>query len=76
MFVAVKPPGRSLAATSVAGPSPSRLFHICDYTTGTRFLVDTGSEVCVIPPSTFERKRTYDKLTLTAVNGAPIPTFG
>ena len=33
----------------VSGPQCSRLFYITDKTTGTRFLVDTGAEVSVIP---------------------------
>lgn len=71
-----KRPGRTLAATGVAGPVPSRLFYIMDKVTGTRFLVDTGSEVSVIPPSPAARKHPPDKLTLTAVNDTPIPTYG
>ena len=42
--------GRALAATSVSGPVNSRLFYITDQDTGTRFLVDTGAEVSIIPP--------------------------
>ena len=42
LHMGVKPPGRSPAATSVAGPNPSHhLFHVYDRMTGTRFLVDT-----------------------------------
>ena len=47
----VKHPGRTLAATSATGTLPCRLFYVQDRTTGTQFLVDTGSEVCVVPPS-------------------------
>ena len=42
--------GRALAAMSVSGPVNSRLFYITDQDTGTRFLVDTGAEVSIIPP--------------------------
>ena len=35
---------------SVSGPVNSRLFYITDQDTGTRFLVDTGAEVSIIPP--------------------------
>ena len=52
------------------------IFYVQDRTSGTQFLVDTGSEVCVIPPSSSDRKRTFDKLTLTAINNTPISTFG
>lgn len=40
------------------------------------FLVDTGSEVSVIPPSTADRKRPRSKLALMAVNDTPIATYG
>ena len=72
-----KRPGRSLGATSASGLQPSRLFYIHDKTTGTRFLVDTGAEVSVVPPSQAERQRlSEDHLTLQAVNNTPIATYG
>ena len=63
-----KLPGRTLAATDVAGPNPSRLFYVRDTHTCTQFLVDTGSEVSIIPPSPSDRRHQPDKLTLMAVN--------
>ena len=39
----VKHPGRSLAATSAAGPLLSRLLYVQDRNSGTQFLFDTGS---------------------------------
>ena len=71
-----KQQGRSLAATGVTGQTQSRLFYVCDSSTHTRFLIDTGSEVSVLPPSPSDRRHLPDKLTLTAVNDTPIPTFG
>jgi len=63
-------------ATSPAGSSiTSRLFYVTDRTTGTRFLVDTGADVSVIPPSTTE-KRKPASMTLQAVNKSAISTFG
>ena len=47
-----KLPGQTLAVTGVSGPLLSRLFYIQDTHTGVRFLVDTESEVSVIPPLT------------------------
>ena len=67
--------GRSLSATSVAGHLPSRLLYISDRKTGRRFLVDTGAEVSVIPPTAADRKHKQE-LGLRAVNGSPIPTYG
>ena len=55
--------------------SSSHLFFLSDRTTHTRFLVDTGSEVSVIPPSRTDQNSS-DTLTLTAVNNTPISTFG
>ena len=67
--------GQSLTATSVTGLHHSRLFHITDRSTGTRFLIDTGAEVSVIPPTHAERKHQQDNLSLQAVNNTSIPTF-
>ena len=67
---------RTLAATGVPGPTHSRLFYIQDAHTNTRFLVDTGSEVSVIPPTPADRRRSTDSRTLTAVNNTPIRTYG
>ena len=72
----VKRPGQSLAATSVPGLVPSRLFYVSDRVCGLRFLVDTGAEVSVLSPSHTERKFPQASLTLQAVNGSPIQTFG
>ncbi len=68
--------GRTLVATSVTGPPYSRLFFVSDAHTNTRFLVDTGSEVSVIPPTPTDRRRSPDSLTLMAVNDTPIRTYG
>lgn len=77
VLVGVKLPGRTLMATGVAGPDQhSRLFYVVDKNTGTRFLVDTGSEVSVLPPSLSDQKHSPDKLTLTAVNNTSITTYG
>lgn len=56
LFPSLKRPGHALTATSAVGLHPSRLFYISDRTTGLRFLVDTGAEVSVMPPSATERK--------------------
>ena len=77
MCAEAKLPGRSLAATSVAGPSPQgRLFYVYDKSTPFRFLVDTGAQVSIIPPSPAERTTGPGDLRLQAINGSNIPTFG
>ena len=68
-----KLPGQSLAATNVTGLQPIRLFYVTDTSTGLRFLVDTGAQVSVVPPSPADRKCPQSGLTLQAV---PIRTYG
>ena len=58
------------------GPMHSRLFFVSDRTTHTQFLIDTGSEVSVIPPSRADCRHSSDSLTLMAVNDTPIHTYG
>ena len=63
-------------ATSLPGTSPpSRLFYVTDRPSGTRFLVDTGADISIIPPSPAE-KRHLSSRTLQAVNHTSIQTYG
>ncbi len=72
-----KLPGRTIAATNAPGlSSNSHLFYVTDVSSGIQFLVDTGSEVSVIPPSRVDRQHLSDGLTLHAVNNTPIRTYG
>ena len=69
--------GRTLAATGGTGPiSTSCRFFVRDAHTNKHFLVDTGSEVSVIPPTVTDRRRSPDALSLTAVNNTSIRTYG
>ena len=52
------------------------LFYVFDVHSHTRFLVDTGSEVSVVPPSLSDHRRSPDPLTLMAVNNTHIRTYG
>ena len=63
-------------AASVPSFLPSRLFYVTDYSNGFRFLIDTGAEVSVIPPSATDRKHRWTSLSLQAVNDSPIATYG
>ena len=63
-------------ATSATGLQPSRLFYVMDHFTGLRFLVDTGAEISVIPPSRTERKHQQNDFSLQAVNNTAIATYG
>ena len=68
--MATRPPGLPL--------SGGRRLFVTDRRTGVRFLVDTGAEVSVLPPSRQDRNRHHhpSSPSLTAVNGSSIPTFG
>ena len=63
-------------ATSVSGRQTCRLLHIKDCTNNINFLVDTGAQVSVLPPTRADRLRKQDSFSLAAVNGTPIATFG
>ncbi len=77
LFLDVKRAGRSLAATSIAGlPHPGRLFYIHDRNSDTHFLVDTGAEVSVIPPTRLERARPQSAFSILGVDGSHIATYG
>ena len=67
---------QALAATSTPGIHRSRLFFVTDCSNGLRFLIDTGAEASVVPPSCTERKHQQDGMGLQVVNGTPITTFG
>ena len=64
-----------MAANAAGHNNTSRLFYVYDRSTHFRFLVDTGAEVSVLPPSTTERTCRQD-YTLKAANGATIVTYG
>ncbi|KAK2575153.1 hypothetical protein KPH14_012672 [Odynerus spinipes] len=49
---------------------------VSDITTGTQFLIDTGAEVSVIPPSTRGQHRATSSFKLYAANGSAIDTYG
>ena len=51
-----KRPGQSLVATNAAGQQIGRLLYVTDRESRLSFLVDTGAEVSIIPPSKAERK--------------------
>ncbi|BHF58442.1 hypothetical protein SprV_0100139400 [Sparganum proliferum] len=68
------PTVEATATGSVANVHTRRLF-LWDRIAGTKFLVDSGAEVSVVPPTPAERKnRSY--FCLTAANNSSIPTFG
>ena len=65
-----------LVATGTTSLLPSHLFFITDNNSAYRFLVDTGAEVSVLPPTHTDRKHPQEGFNLLAVNGSSIPTHG
>ena len=77
LLVVGKCPGQPVAAP-VSGPPTSRRLYVRDVTSGTRFLVDTGADVSLLP-ATSEHRRHVDptgQCQLRAANGSAIPAFG
>ena len=68
--------GQLLVATSVVGQQTGRLLYVIDRESRLRFLVDTGSEVSIIPPSKAKRKKRQDTFGLLTANNSPIVTYG
>ncbi|GFT95036.1 retrovirus-related Pol polyprotein from transposon 17.6 [Trichonephila clavipes] len=53
----------------------SRLF-LLDRKSGQKFLIDSGSEICVIPPSPTMNKPPQSNFSLFAANNTKIPAYG
>lgn len=68
--------GPSLLATSDAGLANAGLI-IIDLPSRTKYLIDTGTDISVLPPTQKERdKNGASTLQLLAANGTPIKTYG
>ncbi|GFW25124.1 hypothetical protein TNCV_3156271 [Trichonephila clavipes] len=67
----------SSVITGMAEPSQhtSRLF-LLDRKSGQKFLIDSGSEICVIPPSPTMNKSPQSNFSLFAANNTKIPAYG
>ncbi|BHF76084.1 hypothetical protein SprV_0501918200 [Sparganum proliferum] len=68
--------GRRVNAAELSGNSTGRIFYVRDNTSGRQFLVDTGAQISVIPPTPADRRCPNYGLQLQAANCSPIPTFG
>ncbi|BHF62573.1 hypothetical protein SprV_0200555500 [Sparganum proliferum] len=72
-----KPVSQRIDATVFSGSSGSgHTFYVCDTATRRRFLVDTGAQISVVPPTAADRRFPSPGLHLQAANCSPIPTFG
>nr|VZI12855.1 unnamed protein product [Spirometra erinaceieuropaei] len=67
----------AVAANTAGGASNvhTRRLFLWDRIAGAKFLVDSGAEVSVVPPTPAERKH-RNSFCLTAANNSSIPTFG
>ena len=57
------------------GQNKSRQFYVRDRITGTKYLIDTGADVSVIPVSKYGKQQTSD-FSLEAANKSVIHTYG
>ncbi|BHF63041.1 hypothetical protein SprV_0200603000 [Sparganum proliferum] len=64
------------AANPPDGCNTGRTFYVRDTRSGRRFLVDTGAQISVVPPTAADRRFPSPGLHLQAANCSPIPTFG
>ncbi|BHF82673.1 hypothetical protein SprV_0802581200 [Sparganum proliferum] len=65
-----------LCSQSPDGCNTGRTFYVRDTRSGRRFLVDTGAQISVVPPTAADRRFPSPGLHLQAANCPPIPTFG
>lgn len=75
MFVAGKRLPGSLTAACDLPSRPSRLFMVTDQLSGARFLIDTGAEISVVPPTKADRSKSQGQV-LRAANASSIATYG
>lgn len=64
-----------IAGLTEASKKPSRLF-LHDRKTGQKFLIDSGSEISVLPPSFKDKNRSCENFSLFAANNTRIPAYG
>ncbi|BES93979.1 multicellular organismal development [Nesidiocoris tenuis] len=71
-----KLPARSLDATEGSSGNKTRRLFVEDRISKLKFLIDSGADISVIPPSSISFRKQSSKHNLFAANGTPIPTFG
>lgn len=78
MFEAVRLCGKRSGQSVMAAddcPSSGRLF-VIDQRSKVRFLIDTGSDLCVFPKTVLKERRNKTNFILNAANGSTINTYG
>nr|VZI05690.1 unnamed protein product [Spirometra erinaceieuropaei] len=72
----VKPVNPKVCAANISdGSNPNHTFYVRDTRSGRRFLVDTGAQLSVIPPTPADRRCPNPGLFLQVINTSPITTF-
>lgn len=66
---------RTLTAANACTTNSGRLL-VTDRVTKTRYLIDTGSDLCVFPRKLLPERRARIDYSLYAANGTTIPTYG
>ncbi|GFW62939.1 retrovirus-related Pol polyprotein from transposon 17.6 [Trichonephila clavipes] len=74
-FVQKKRVSSVIAGMAEPSKHTSRLF-LLDRKSGQKFLIDSGSEICVIPPSPTMNKSPQSNFSLFAANNTKIPAYG
>ncbi|GFU15043.1 retrovirus-related Pol polyprotein from transposon 297 [Trichonephila clavipes] len=74
-FVQKKRVSSVIAGKAEPSKHTSRLF-LLDRKSGQKFLIDSGSEICVIPPSPTMNKSPQSNFSLFAANNTKIPAYG
>ncbi|GFV87770.1 transposon Tf2-11 polyprotein [Trichonephila clavipes] len=75
VFVQKKRVSSVIAGMAEPSKHTSRLF-LLDRKSGQKFLIDSGSEICVIPPSPTMNKSPQSNFSLFAANNTKIPAYG
>ncbi|GFV12435.1 retrovirus-related Pol polyprotein from transposon opus [Trichonephila clavipes] len=74
-FVQKKRVSSVIAGMAEPSQHTSRLF-LLDRKSGQKFLIDSGSEICVIPPSPTMNKSPQSNFSLFTANNTKIPAYG
>ncbi|GFW90596.1 uncharacterized protein TNCV_566341 [Trichonephila clavipes] len=74
-FVQKKRVSSVIAGMAEPSQHTSRLF-VLDRKSGQKFLIDSGSEICVIPPSPTMNKSPQSNFSLFVPNNTKIPAYG
>lgn len=71
-----KPQNKTTPSVSVNQPANIQRIHVQDQKTSRQFLIDTGADISVLPPSPREQLQPTNTNQLFAANGSPIKTYG